>query len=149
MGVVVAAVHVELEQPVAIKSLRPEVLSEEARARFLREARAVVKLRSEHVARVIDVGTLDSGAPYMVMEYLEGRDLGGILHDKGPLSARRSAALVLQACEGLAAAHAAGVVHRDVKPSNLFLTRSAHGSELLKILDFGISKVQTSNPDIV
>src|SRR5258708_29446745 len=148
-GVVVAAKHVQLEQMVAIKYLRPKALVSAAVAeRFLREARLAAKIRSDHVARVYDVGTLPSGAPYMVMEYLSGMDLGRVLATTGPLPTWRAVDYVLQACDALSAAHAAGVVHRDIKPQNLFVTTGANGAPLLKVLDFGISKV-TSDPSCV
>jgi len=141
MGVVVAARHETLGKPVAVKFLHPKVAAlEEPRERFLREARAAVDIRSEHVARVTDVGALDSGAPYMVMEYLEGRDLDDTLAAEGPLHVDEALELVLQACEALAEAHARGLVHRDVKPANLFVTHRADGSPLVKLLDFGISR---------
>src|SRR5271168_2812127 len=109
MGVVVAARHIELDQLVAIKFVRDEALaSEDAVQRFLREARAAVKLKSEHVARVLDVGKLESGAPYMVMEFLEGSDLGQVLEKDGPLPVITATEWVLQACEAVAEAHAAG-----------------------------------------
>lgn len=145
MGVVVAATHLQLEEPVAIKLMLPEAArSSEAGQRFLREARAAVKIKSEHVARVTDVGTLPSGAPYMVMEHLTGRDLADALAADGPLPPAVAAEYVLQACEALAEAHAAGIVHRDLKPPNLFLTHRADGSPCIKVLDFGISKFTTS-----
>ncbi len=141
MGVVVAAVHQELEQRVALKFLLPSALeNDEAVQRFLREARASVKLRGEHVARVSDVGTLDSGVPYIVMEYLEGHDLGSELKRRGRLPAAEATEYVLQACVGLAEAHGLGIVHRDLKPENMFLTLRPDGSPLVKVLDFGISK---------
>ena len=141
MGIVVAARHIELEQLVAIKFVRDEAIgSEDAVQRFLREARAAVKLKSEHVARVLDVGKLESGAPYMVMEYLEGNDLGKILTDYGPSSVDAAADWILQACEAVAEAHAAGIVHRDLKPENLFLARTVGGGQKIKVLDFGVSK---------
>ncbi|HEX3342992.1 MAG TPA: cytochrome c peroxidase, partial [Polyangiaceae bacterium] len=141
MGVVVAARHEQLDQHVAIKFVRDEALgNEDAVARFLREARAAVRLKSEHAARVLDVGTLESGAPYMVMEYLEGSDLGAVLRDLGPLSVEVVAEYVAQACEAVAEAHAAGIVHRDLKPQNLFLTRTVGGGARIKVLDFGVSK---------
>jgi serine/threonine protein kinase len=141
MGVVVAARHVELDQLVAIKFVRDEAIaSEDAVQRFLREARAAVKLRSEHVARVLDVGKLDSGAPYMVMEFLEGSDLGNVLSERGPLPLDAAADWILQACEAVAEAHAAGIVHRDLKPENLFLARTVGGGQKIKVLDFGVSK---------
>jgi serine/threonine-protein kinase len=141
MGVVLAARHVALEQRVAIKMLLPEIAKlPEAAKRFLREARASTNLRSEHVARVLDVGTLDNGSPYMVMEYLEGRDLHQLASTQSNLPIAASVDYVLQAAEALAEAHSLGIVHRDLKPANLFLTTHADGSPFVKVLDFGISK---------
>ena len=142
MGVVVSAAHLHLGQMVALKLLRAEVLkSTEVVGRFLREARSAVRLKSEHVARVIDVGTLPNGAPFIVMEYLEGRDLGVILRERR-LSLEEAASYGLQALEGLAEAHSLGIVHSDLKPANLFLTLGADGAPLIKVLDFGISKAR-------
>src|SRR4029077_13202841 len=119
---VVAAEHLQLRHVVAIKRLSSQTqLRPEAVARFLREARATVRLRSEHVARVFDMGTLDSGLPYIVMEHLEGTDFDQFVENCGSMPAREAAACILQACEALAEAHAMGIVHRDLKPSNLFL----------------------------
>jgi serine/threonine protein kinase len=150
MGVVVAAHHLQLDERVALKFLLPEALGNaEAVARFTREARAAVKIKSEHVARVSDVGMLETGAPYMVMEYLEGRDLSAYVRDVGPLPASEATDYVLQACEALAEAHALGIIHRDLKPANLFLTRRADGTPCIKVLDFGISKltnISSSDP---
>ena len=144
MGVVVAAHHIQLDEKVAIKFLLPEALSnEEAVTRFAREARAAVKIKSEHVARVIDVGTLDTGAPYMVMEYLDGGDLSNWLQQRGPLPIEQAAEFILQACEAIADSHGLGIVHRDLKPSNLFCIRRSDGLLSIKVLDFGISKVTT------
>jgi len=145
MGVVVAARHEQLDQRVAIKFVRDDALgNDDAVARFLREARAAVKLRSEHAAKVLDVGTLDSGAPYMVMEYLEGSDLAAVLNEQGPLPVELVAEYIAQACEAVAEAHAAGIVHRDIKPQNLFLTRTVGGGARVKVLDFGVSKTLES-----
>jgi eukaryotic-like serine/threonine-protein kinase len=142
MGVVVAAHHIRLDEKVAIKFLLPEALgSGEALARFEREARAAVKIKSEHVARVIDVGTLETGAPYIVMEYLEGGDLAAWVHQKGALPIEQAVEFVLQACEAIAEAHGLGIVHRDLKPANLFIIRRPDGGLSAKVLDFGISKV--------
>ncbi len=142
MGYVVSAMHVELGEVVALKFLRPEALQiEELVERFAREARAAAKIRSEHVARVFDVGTLPDGVPFIVMEHLAGQDLADVLAHGGPLPVKVAVEYVMQACEALAAAHAAGVIHRDIKPENLFLTRHAQGLDFIKILDFGISKV--------
>ena len=141
MGRVVRAAHLYLQQSVAIKVLLPEMATSASMvSRFLREAQAAGKLKSEHVARVVDVGTLPDGTPLMVMEYLTGNDLNQILRHHGPQSPAIVCDLMLQACEGIAEAHAAGIVHRDVKPSNFFITQRPDGSMLLKILDFGISK---------
>jgi hypothetical protein len=147
MGVVVAAEHMQLGQRVALKFLLPEACGNgEAVARFLREARAAVQIQSEHVARVSDVGQLESGAPYMVMEFLLGSDLGAVLHERGPLPIAEAVDYVLQASEAVAEAHALGIVHRDLKPANLFLTRRRDGSPLIKVLDFGISKATHGDP---
>lgn len=141
MGRVVKASHLYLQQPVAIKILLANMAeSQSTVARFLREAQATVKLRSEHIARVMDVGTLPDGVPFMVMEFLEGHDLNQILRHHGPQMPAAVVDLMLQACEGIAEAHALGIIHRDIKPSNFFVTHRPDGSNLLKILDFGISK---------
>lgn len=145
MGVVVAATHVGLGQKVALKFLLPAMLGTvDAATRFDREARAAALLKSEHITRIIDVGKLENGAPYMVMEFLEGCDLADLIERDGPLSIETAATYLLQACEGLAEAHAAQIVHRDLKPSNLFRASRPDGSPLIKILDFGISKVADS-----
>jgi serine/threonine-protein kinase len=144
MGVVVAAHHIQLDEKVALKFLLPDALYDsESVSRFAREARAAVKIKSEHVARVIDVGTLPNGAPYMVMEYLEGHDLSVLLEKHGALPIGEVVEFVLQACEAIADAHALGIVHRDLKPANLFRTERSDGQPSIKVLDFGISKVTT------
>jgi len=149
MGVVVAAHHLQLDQQVAIKMLLPSMLKHrEAVERFTREARAAVKIKSEHVARVSDVGTLETGAPYMVMEYLDGQDLGQWVSDHGALRLDQAVEFVLQAAEAIAEAHALGIVHRDIKPSNLFCVRRADGLLSVKVLDFGISKLTTGPSDL-
>jgi serine/threonine-protein kinase len=141
MGVVVAAMHLELDQRVALKFLLKSAAENPAVvARFSREARAAAKIKSQHVARVSDVGTLENGIPYIVMEHLEGCDLSDLLVRQGPLPPGAAVDYVLQACEAIAEAHAAGFIHRDLKPSNLFLARQADGVEIVKVLDFGISK---------
>ncbi|WP_394833288.1 serine/threonine protein kinase [Pendulispora rubella] len=142
MGLVVSARHLSLEDRVAIKLLLPKHAENgDLVQRFLREARAAVRIRSQHVARVTDVGTLDYGGPYMVMEYLDGSDLAVVLEQNGPMPIHVAVDFVLQALEALAEAHSLGIVHRDVKPGNLFLTRHADGAPCIKVLDFGISKV--------
>jgi eukaryotic-like serine/threonine-protein kinase len=142
MGVVVAAHHLQLHLEVAIKFLRGAALLDgEAVARFQREARAAVKLKSEHVARVLDVGTLESGSPFMVMELLDGLDLGTLVETGDRIATGDAVDYVLQASEAIAEAHSLGIVHRDIKPRNLFLTSRVDGRPLIKVLDFGISKV--------
>jgi serine/threonine protein kinase len=142
MGVVVAARHLDLDERVAVKFLLPHVPAHgEPVARFLREARAAIKIRSEHVVRIFDVGRLDNGAPYIVMEYLEGCDLSQLVTKGGTLAADLAVTYVLHACEAIAAAHSLGVIHRDLKPANLFLTTSPDGTPCVKVLDFGISKI--------
>src|SRR3984957_8798312 len=107
----------------------------------MREAKVAARVNSEHVARVTDVGKVEpSGIPFIVMEYLEGSDLGALIDASDPLPLSEACEIGLQACEALAEVHAAGIVHRDLKPSNLFITRRADGSPSLKLLDFGISK---------
>jgi len=143
MGVVVSARHVQLGQTVAIKLLTlppDEDRRDEAIARFLNEAQAAAKLRGDHVVRIYDVGQLESGLPFMVMELLSGSDLGSMLDARGALPEAEAVDYVLQACAGVAEAHQMGIVHRDLKPSNLFVTRRSDGLPLLKVLDFGISK---------
>jgi serine/threonine-protein kinase len=141
MGVVVAAVHAQLGQQVAVKFLLPEACAfPEAIGRFLREARAAVRIQSDHVARVLDVGELETGAPYIVMEFLRGSDIGELVETSGPLSIPDALDYVSQACEAIAEAHTLGIVHRDIKPRNLFLTRRPDGSGFVKVIDFGISK---------
>ncbi|HEY3664483.1 MAG TPA: serine/threonine-protein kinase, partial [Polyangiaceae bacterium] len=141
MGVVVAATHIQLDERVALKFLLPEALANaDAVARFAREARAAVKIKSEHVVRVSDVGTLESGSPYMVMEYLQGQDLSEWMTNHGTLNVSDAVEFLLQACEALAEAHALGIVHRDLKPANLFVTARRDGTPCIKVLDFGISK---------
>lgn len=140
MGIVVAARHLELDERVAIKFLLGE-RSEGSAERFLREGRAAAKVKGEHVCRVFDFGRLDTGEPYLVMEYLEGSDLARQLEREGPQPSSSVVGWVIQACDALADAHALGIVHRDLKPANLFLANRADGSSCAKVLDFGISKL--------
>jgi predicted Ser/Thr protein kinase len=142
MGVVLAARHLQLEERVAIKLMLGDAIrNTEAVTRFVQEARAAARLESAHVAKVSDVGTLDDGQPYMVMEYLDGQDLSQVLEATGPLPIQDAVDYVLQAAEALAEAHSIGIIHRDLKPSNLFLTRRRDRAVHVKVLDFGISKM--------
>jgi serine/threonine-protein kinase len=146
MATVVAATHLHLNEPVAIKMLDPKLAADATIVeRFMREARAAVRLKGEHVTRVLDVGILPQGTPYIVMELLVGIDLGELLKARSILSPPEAADVVLQVCEALAEAHASGIVHRDIKPSNLFVTTRPDGSPLIKVLDFGISKTGFDN----
>ena len=142
MGYVVRARQIFTDQLVAVKLLLPERARDRAIvARFLREARAAAKLRSEHVCRILDVGMLDDGVPYIAMEYLDGQDLGTVLQERGALTVREAVACVRQVCEAVAEAHALGIVHRDLKPRNLFLSMRPDGSGSIKVLDFGVAKI--------
>ena len=141
MGMVVAATHLELDQAVALKFMLGELASSpNLLDRFLREARAVAKLRGEHVCRIFDVGRLDNGSPYIVMELLQGEDFAAVLSREGKLEPHIAVTYMLQAIEGVAEAHAEGIVHRDLKPGNLFITTDRDGTPLVKVMDFGISK---------
>jgi predicted Ser/Thr protein kinase len=143
MGFVFAARDLRADRPVAIKFLRrPPLGGEDAVERFAREARAVMKLKSERVPRIFDVGNTDDGVPYIVMERLQGEELGAAIA-RGPLPAGPAIDIVLQSCEVLGEAHDAGIVHRDIKPANLFITREG----MLKVLDFGIAKFLSGAPD--
>jgi len=149
MGYVVAALHEQLGQRVAVKLLVPELCeNEDSVTRFLREARAAVQIHSEHVARVIDVGELTNGSPYMVMEFLSGHDLAEELDLPGQLDIEVAIDYVLQASEAVAEAHSLNLIHRDLKPANLFLTHRPDGSSLVKVLDFGISKAINVNDNV-
>jgi serine/threonine protein kinase len=150
MGVVVAAHHIQLGERVALKFLLPEALdNDEAVARFAREAQAAARIKSEHVARVTDVGTLPGGGPYIVMEYLDGGDLASWLKRRGVLPIGVAVEFVLQACVAVADAHAIGIIHRDLKPSNLFCVRRSDGQLTIKVIDFGISKVSRASGSAV
>lgn len=140
MGFVVAAWHLQLDEMVALKFIRSGAKPETS-VRFLREAKATAKLKGTHVARVYDVDSLETGEPYIVMEYLEGTDLGTLAKTR-VFPVNEACDYVLQACDALAEAHALGIVHRDVKLGNLFLTKGPDGEPFIKVLDFGISKFE-------
>lgn len=140
LGVVVVARHRELGQRVAIKYLRERGRTiSSVVERFRSEAHIAAQIRSEHVVRVQDVGEV-AGAPFIVMEYLDGRDLGHVISDGG-ITTAQAVDYVLQACEGLAEIHSIGIVHRDLKPENLFVVQDRATGPIVKIIDFGISKV--------
>jgi eukaryotic-like serine/threonine-protein kinase len=149
MGLVAAATHLQLDQTVALKFFRGDVVTTgESRLRFMREAKAAAQLKSEYVARVLDVGVTEGGAPYIVMEYLEGLGLERVIANETALDPASACEYAIQACEALSEAHARGIIHRDIKPSNLFLAERAPGWRAIKVLDFGVSKMslaQASN----
>jgi len=141
MGEVYLATHDVLGIRVAIKVLLPVVVRDkQIVARFLQEARAAARIEGEHIARVSDVGTLPDGTPFMVMELLEGEDLGELLAHQGVLAPPLAVAYLLEAMVGVGEAHERGFVHRDLKPSNLFVVRKKGKRDRVKVLDFGISK---------
>ena len=145
MGVLYRAWQPLIARNVAIKIVRPELMTRtDAPARFLREARVLAQLRTEHVCKVLDAGALDDGLPYMVLEYLEGDDLRNVLNATGRFEIPRAVDLVLQVTQALAEAHALGIVHRDVKPENLFLLHDVSGMERIKLLDFGICQTASN-----
>lgn len=141
-AVVLSAFHATLKCRVALKLLRRDIpLDDEASFRLVREGQIGAQIQSEHVARVLDAGTLPDRQPFLVLEYLEGQHLGAILAEERRLPMPRAVDYVRQACTGVSAAHARGIIHRDLKPSNLFLATRADGFPLVKIVDFGIAKM--------
>jgi serine/threonine-protein kinase len=149
MGVVVAAYHLQLDTTVAIKLLWPSLSRDrEVLRRFSREARAVARIKSEHVPRVLDVGTLQNESPYMVMDFLDGADLARWMDTRGAPPIEQAVDFVLQACNAVAEAHSLGIVHRDLKPSNLFCIPRADGRHMIKVLDFGISKLASAGASL-
>jgi tRNA A-37 threonylcarbamoyl transferase component Bud32 len=133
---------------VAIKVLLPEWRAhDEVLERFAREARVLMRLTTPHVGKLLDVGNLDAthgDLPFLVLEYLEGVDLERLLQDQGPVSCQQAFAWGADACDGIAEAHALGVIHRDLKPSNVFLARAPNGNSVVKVLDFGVAAGEPS-----
>ena len=153
MGVVVAAEHIGLGNRVALKIMRPELINNENIVkRFMFEGKAATRLQSDHVARVLDVGRLSGdglpaeGVPFMVMEFLEGHDLSHWVRTGRRFSVYEALHYIAEAGEALHQAHKSGVIHRDVKPANLFLTEREGAEPIVKILDFGISKLLEEQP---
>lgn len=142
MGRVYLGLHEGIGKRVAIKVLLPEMTEHPGLVeRFEQEARAATACGSEHIIDVFDMGRLDDNTPYMVMEFLEGEDLGELLEREGAQPIGRVARIMQQACDGLEVAHAAGIVHRDLKPENIYLLQRKKKADFVKILDFGISKI--------
>jgi serine/threonine protein kinase len=149
MGVVYAAHHLLLDKGVAIKVLSRGVSDNPDHVtRFLNEARLAARIKSPHVCSVMDVGQLDDGRPFLVMELLEGGDLASALRARGPLPIWDIVEIALGALEGIVHAHVRGIVHRDLKPSNLFLASDPEGPVVVKVLDFGISKFDGMNEQL-
>jgi serine/threonine protein kinase len=142
MGEVFLAAHPELGRKAAVKILREDLAQgSEHVQRFLNEARAADSINHPAIVKVLDMGTMPSGTPYIVMEFLEGETLGRRLQRCGRLDPRAAADITASVADALAAAHAVGIVHRDLKPDNLFLIRDAGGKDVVKVLDFGIAKL--------
>ena len=149
MGAVLKAHHIDLDEPVAIKVLLPEMMDrKDIVSRFQREAKAAVKLKGEHIARVLDVGKLENAVPFIVMEYLDGADLGEIVKHYGRQDPAIAVDLILQACEALAEAHVIGIIHRDVKASNFIVVQPEGQAPSLKVLDFGIATAPEGTSDL-
>ena len=141
MGRIFEADHLMLGTKVALKFMHPHLARDRGQvSRFAREARAAATLKSEHVARIIDVDQIPDGELYIVMEYLEGTSLEAVAVDGRGLPVSDAVTYVVQACDALAEAHARSIIHRDVKPANLFLTRGKSGEPIIKVLDFGLAK---------
>ena len=142
MGTVYRAVHVHMDKRFALKILRPQLaVDATAVKRFQREAKSASLLDHEHCIRVSDFGSTADGLLYLAMEHLEGRTLGDELHQVGALAPRRAAAIALETAQALAHAHELGLVHRDLKPDNVFLLRRPGNNDFVKVLDFGLAKL--------
>lgn len=147
ISITLAATHLKLDELVTIKVLSRQARAiPDVRARFAREAKTHARIRSEHAVQILDAGTLPNVGPYMVTEYLDGRDLAELLKLEGPLSAQKATELMLQACDAVAVAHASGVVHGDLQPRNLFVARRGN-QQLLKVLGFRVAKLGEDGPD--
>lgn len=145
MGVVMASTDMTLGRRVAVKLILPHHAADpQLRGRFIREARTMTRLRSEHVARVHEAGELEDGMLYLAMELLEGQSLEQLVNSGGPLPAPDAVDLMLEALDAVSEAHEIGLVHRDLKPSNMFLAARIGQPPILKVLDFGIVKDTTS-----
>jgi serine/threonine protein kinase len=144
MGEVYEAFHTRLQKKVALKTLRQSLAQKpEARARFLREGETASRVRHPHIVDITDIGE-DAGVPFLVMELLEGETLSAIVHRTGALSVEAAVELLLPVLDAVATAHEHDIIHRDLKPENIFLARSHRGGVTPKVLDFGISKMLTS-----
>lgn len=139
LGAVIAARHCQHDQPVVIKLLHPELVNDAVSAtRISREAHVLARIPHPNIVRLLDTGWTELVGPYLVLEHLVGMDLGRMLETRGPLRASLAVDFLLQTCDALSAAHAAGISHRDLKPENLFAVEP--GEPRLKLLDFGIAQ---------
>jgi tRNA A-37 threonylcarbamoyl transferase component Bud32 len=142
MGLVYEGIHTVIEKRVAIKLLRDDFSSRpEVVARFRQEAKSASRIGHEHIVDISDFGETVTGASYFIMEYLEGEDLANVLEREGVLAVQRAIAIVSQCCRALGAAHSKGIVHRDMKPENIFLVSRHDNADFVKIVDFGIAKM--------
>jgi serine/threonine-protein kinase len=148
MGTVFLGRHLELDKDVAIKLFHPHLTEKkEMVARFVNEARGVAKLHHRNIVSVFDIGADDEGIPFFVMEYLKGESLRERLKKVEALSVKASTDIMIQILSGLRVAHKKNIVHRDLKPGNIFLSREEDGSEVVKILDFGVAKFREMDPE--
>jgi serine/threonine-protein kinase len=146
MGEVYEGLHNVIGHRVAVKFLLGEYARHpEVALRFLNEARAAGGSAHENIAGVYDVGTLPDGTQYLVMEFLDGEDVDKLVQREAPLPAARAAFIVIQVCRGLDLVHQRGIIHRDLKPANLFLSKRADKTDLIKILDFGVAKIEPAD----
>ncbi len=150
MSIVYKVRHLFMQRFEALKMLRTELISDgDALQRFQQESKAVATLRHVNVVRVLDFGLLSDDVPFLTMEYLEGKDLGDVLKAEGHLSPERAVPLFAQLCDGLFHAHQRGVIHRDIKPGNIIISRGPNGDELPIIVDFGIAKLLAADGSTV
>ncbi len=150
MGTVYKAHHQLMHKTVALKLLHSHLLdSEISRARFKAEAQAASSLRQANLTSVVDYGLSPTGQPFIVMDYVEGESLSEVLGQSGPLQPKRFFDIFEQVCAGLAYAHSKGIIHRDIKPGNIMLSRSEGDKEVVHIVDFGIAKILTEDADAV
>jgi eukaryotic-like serine/threonine-protein kinase len=148
MGSVYLAEHVVIEKRIVLKVLAPELARrQDLVARFLQEARSASRIGHENVIDISDFGQSAEGLVYIAMEYLEGKDLGQVVRAEGALAWERVRDIVVQICRALREAHDKGIVHRDMKPENIFLIHREGRPEFVKILDFGIAKIMGLDPN--
>ncbi len=148
MGSVYLAEHTTINKRLAIKVLSPEYSHKQDLVdRFLQEARAASMIEQENVVEITDFGSTPGGSVFFAMEFLNGEDLSSTIKREGPLPWNRVRVMMQQVCSALSAAHAAGIIHRDMKPENCFRIRRGTNEDFVKVLDFGIAKVQSDEGD--